>query len=946
MDAFVQTLTNAFAAPEPPVRRGAEEEMREFQRRDPNGFCQHCLHVITTAGGGSSASDDLAFFATVALHVFVEAFWRAKNTALASEQRNAHRNALFGLLAAPTVTLSKRLVLRLVAVAAKMAREDFPKLCPSLFTDLVAALGQAQNDEVQLRLLLALHHVLKEQNTRRTGARSDFVRAARFVDETCRAQLLAIAAASPCPAGSFEEMRAATATKVLLRLWGHAFFDVSALATVASAVRGMLVNSGAVAGGAAGAAAAAAGAASFTPHIVDRVFKILAVALEKFPTELGGVDPAFLSGDVLPLLADIIRHRPTQVSSTRALTAMSGLLEKCQSCAAVGVAVQSFFTAETVRGLLSELLQFYFVDTEDDGVWDSEPEKCVLSTERESDDDSPYQCAEQLFLQLLATGGSSVAREVWAAVFALLDSGRTDAITSALHAMGIGYSVLSEGEQAPYLDFLISRLLPALAAAGATPRMMLRRVIWVIGMWCEVVPDPGVRLNVHEHLLPLLQSSDPVIQMTVLRAQQNFAADSARFSVDELPPKYVATVFAAMSTLLPRLETPGMISEIANHMYLLVETLPSHFAGDRGIVVRTLLPALERLVGRLRGGGADDDGEAQQVTVGALVDSLASAVSKLDDGTDACLALLPAIHYLISEENPIHVDAEEHAWDLFLAVARSAPTMPADALGLLLHHTERGFSALPVVFHTAAAVLLSFIANGVFGQMPSAAELVGRLAEACKTVLLTEDANEDLVSPALSVVDVLLSTPPTASLCVTALFDACVQCLVQMDPDTDPRGWAVAYCVARMMQTPGFESSTAERLGATGLSDLALQCCVVLDNGSRTFADSTVAHALDSFGQRGLPLSAAASEAAKAAVASTVERLHERLHESEGGDNDDSDGFDDVVVGGSKTTPLKAYLELIGASGAWDDSRPRASHFVVRLTAMLGVWGQQFPFGL
>ena len=62
-----------------------------------------------------------------------------------------------------------QIAVQMAVVFAKVARVDYPKAWPSLFTDLLQQM-QGQNTLVVRRVYLVLHHALKELASKRLGS--------------------------------------------------------------------------------------------------------------------------------------------------------------------------------------------------------------------------------------------------------------------------------------------------------------------------------------------------------------------------------------------------------------------------------------------------------------------------------------------------------------------------------------------------------------------------------------------------------------------------------------------------------------------------------------------------------------------------------------------------------------------------------------------------------
>lgn len=384
--------------------------------------------------------------------------------------------------------------------------------------------------------------------------------------------------------------------------------------------------------------------------------------------------------------------------------------------------------------------------------WDENPEKGVEELDVECDDEfSTVSCAEQLFLALTGSEGSApmTLQTAWAIVKeplskdlkGELDDDLKRNVTAALHAVGIGYYTMSTNSD--YLSFLETTLLPILqnATNAFTNQMtersrewsvaILRRVIWMIGMWCESVPEVYQRREVHKALANVLFLCAPgspgrgvMLALTALRSVENFVSDD-RFTVAELhPPAVLESILHAVAHVLPRLQSPSVVKQQIGLLYVLMEkgAIPSP-GGDT--VVRLLLPVVNDLVATTlresspslsrEGAREEDDHQAEEesselklAVLGTVLECLSGAV-KICSGSELIWDLLPIVVACTQPGGALAAHVEEEAWELLCTMARYSQVYGIkvdEAIHWCLLSVSRDFSSLPTVWSCVTACIL------------------------------------------------------------------------------------------------------------------------------------------------------------------------------------------------------------------------------------------------
>jgi hypothetical protein len=331
-----------------------------------------------------------------------------------------------------------------------------------------------------------------------------------------------------------------------------------------------------------------------------------------------------------------------------------------------------------------------------------------------------------------------------------LQQGSGGAVTAGLHAIGLGYSTLASDPQ-QYISFLHQRLLPLLVqrqqsagqASSLDDAMILRRAVWVVGMWCESVTESIDRAAVHAALGGLLasHSTDAVMLLTTLRAVEHFLTDY-NFNVTDLNvmgvdvdptcnaqlPVYVSRLLAALRHVIPRLRTASMIKEIVALCLSLSEKGALPRSGEAMAFV--LQPAVDRFTAMAMklessssaGNGDDmgiDDtvGPAEMSAFSMILETLTS-VMKWTNSNESIWRLLPLVYLCTDPNHAVSPWTQDGAWELLLKMIHYTQSNSVDGivdevtrrhametLEWTVRHLERDFDCLPLVVRCISGLL-------------------------------------------------------------------------------------------------------------------------------------------------------------------------------------------------------------------------------------------------
>ncbi|RNF09466.1 hypothetical protein TraAM80_02178 [Trypanosoma rangeli] len=417
--------------------------------------------------------------------------------------------------------------------------------------------------------------------------------------------------------------------------------------------------------------------------------------------------------------------------------------------------------------------------------WETEPERFVLEfdTPVVDDDESVTGAAEELLLAL--TGSTNCAARSlaveWQIVNAFLASDDLARVTAALHAIGICYHTMSVGQDPTgYLAFLTGKLLPLICGADAAPTssFVLRRVVWMTGMWCDSVQDTSVRREVHAAFGSLLVSStSTVVLLTLLRSIGNFITD-ANFSREELTPDYVQNVLLTIQRLLPQLRTPSSVRVLAELMCGLVSCGVLN-AGNGERLLDVVLPAVYRFIGEadatVKANEHDDDSELDAGSLGVLLQCTAACTQLSSPEMEYQVwSLFPNVVLPCTmPEGKLTLWVEDNAWEMLLEMSHNVhawSSVTRDALAWCLQNMKREAAVLSLVVRCAYCLLL---------LCPHPVELVDAEMVDRALELLTQSQCTELLTASFAMLGVMARRGNLALRC--HLLDFAVQRLLSTE---------------------------------------------------------------------------------------------------------------------------------------------------------------------
>ncbi|KAF8300574.1 hypothetical protein TcYC6_0059390 [Trypanosoma cruzi] len=420
--------------------------------------------------------------------------------------------------------------------------------------------------------------------------------------------------------------------------------------------------------------------------------------------------------------------------------------------------------------------------------WEANPERFVLGlTEFVGADDCVEFGAEELLLSLTESRDYAArCLEVeWQVVNAFLASNDLARITAALHAIGVCYYTMSvDADPAGYVTFLTEKLLPLIRGEVVSPTspFIIRRVVWMIGMWCGSVQDTFLRRQVHVAFGSLLVSStSTAVLLNLLSTIIQFINDS-NFKPEELPVDYVHNLLLTIQHLLPQMRT----SSGANISAELVQGLVSRevFNSSNGeVLLDVVLPAVYRFTNEAnaimkadkKDDDDDDDEDDSEVDLGSLMVLLQCAAACTKLSTPATehrvWTLFPDVVVPCTlPGGQLALVVEDNAWELLLEMCSAVHAwnpVTRDALAWCFENMKRDVAVLPMVLRCASRLLL--LCPDILEFV--SAELVDHALE-----LLVRDQCNELLTAVFALLAVMVRRGNTALQC--HLLDSTIELLI------------------------------------------------------------------------------------------------------------------------------------------------------------------------
>ena len=249
---------------------------------------------------------------------------------------------------------------------------------------------------------------------------------------------------------------------------------------------------------------------------------------------------------------------------------------------------QEFFRQETIQEICSRLISNYLPLTgEDLQLWDDDPEEFACEECGDSWKYSWRPCCETVFLTLFHEYRETLSPLLVSLVrdnHAPVDPGNLTAILQkdAIYN-GVGLAAFDLYDEIDFDSWLTSSLALELSVGDSNYRIVRRRVCWLMGQWSGVKLSPELRPRLYEMLMPMLSNSqDLVVRLAAAKAMK-VVIDDFEFSVEELEP-YLEQVFSLLFSLLKEVSECDTKLNVLNVLSYLIERV--------GVSIRPVCSAL------------------------------------------------------------------------------------------------------------------------------------------------------------------------------------------------------------------------------------------------------------------------------------------------------------------------------------------------------------------
>ncbi|KAG8187533.1 hypothetical protein JTE90_008420 [Oedothorax gibbosus] len=361
-----------------------------------------------------------------------------------------------------------------------------------------------------------------------------------------------------------------------------------------------------------------------------------------------------------------------------------------------------FFTYPVLKEITEQLMTRYFLLSEEDITsWESSPEEFASEESGESWKFSLRPCTEVFFLTLFHDFRSSLTPLLVEMTKNVQNNGtrdfmdilRKDAIYNA-----VGLAAFDLYDEVDFDNWFTNVLISELTIKDPGYYIIRRRVIWLIGQWVGVKLSPEMRPLLYEVILQLLRNEDNLIVRLAAATALKVAVDDFEFSADQFQP-FLESSITALFVLLKGVKECDLKMSVLHVLSLIIERMGSD--------VRPYAESLMRYLPQLWA----DSGEHNMLRCSIiscfvhLVQSLGTLSESLHE------FLLPMIEYSTDVSQPPHVYLLEDGLDLWWTVLDNTSIctepllkLPVNLMPLLEYQGEN----LPICLQiTEAYIILS-----------------------------------------------------------------------------------------------------------------------------------------------------------------------------------------------------------------------------------------------
>ncbi|XP_071964409.1 importin-11-like isoform X2 [Antedon mediterranea] len=334
---------------------------------------------------------------------------------------------------------------------------------------------------------------------------------------------------------------------------------------------------------------------------------------------------------------------------------------------------EEFFTESVLTEIGTRLLTSYFLLTPEDLYnWENDPEDFTADEVGESWKYGLRPCTEKLFLALFHAYESMTPL-----LLKLVESvqGETDVenMTSILQKEAVynavGLSAFELYDEVDFDQWFCNQLLKELQNKHPRYKIIRRRVINVVGQWLDVKLSPSLHPLVYQAVLPLLSPQEDLVVRITAAKTLKIAIDDFEFRSENFEP-YLETSFSLLFQLLQQ------VSECDTKMHVL--HVLSFVIERSGACVQPHVSHLVQYLPLLWEESSEHD-----MLRCAILSTLVHLVQSLGTlSVNLYPFLIPIIKFSTDLNQPPHVYLLDDGIELWQEMLRCAPSLTPDMLQL------------------------------------------------------------------------------------------------------------------------------------------------------------------------------------------------------------------------------------------------------------------------
>lgn len=335
---------------------------------------------------------------------------------------------------------------------------------------------------------------------------------------------------------------------------------------------------------------------------------------------------------------------------------------------------KSFFTPNVINNIVDLLLTSYFRLTPRDlENWRSEPEEWIIEQMNDSWEYQARPCAEQVFTDLLANFKDIVGPSV---LTFMENAGQSN----DLLIRDVAYNAFAIASASPFdnIDFdnmLVHGFIPQGFSTGSSDyNIIRRRIAIIISEWVSVQCSDQSRIEIYKLLDHFLNPTDPLNDKVV----RLYACQALRYTIDEwntkiadfLPylPHLLEQMFQLLTKDLTLIESKKFVLQVLS---VIVDRVERSIAPYTDLILQVLPPLW-------------DESESNYQMKCIILQTLANLIQSTGENSLKCYSLaIPMLKVSVDPGSELFSYLLEDALPLWIVLAENAPAINEHLLELL-----------------------------------------------------------------------------------------------------------------------------------------------------------------------------------------------------------------------------------------------------------------------